>query len=620
MARPERSSMLLAAALLLASHGHADVPVEVKQALRTGDFAVAQRLLAPLAEDGDADALYELGRMRQRGLGVAADPAGALDCYRRAAELGHVESAYLLGTAYASGRAVEADAAQARRWLIAASEAGHRRAALKLEQLASGGAAGGADAATAEIDPPEAFRRAVQACEAGRLAAFCGRGAPPGDVPPAVVDSALPAAVDCENEQLLEMLLACGADLSAADSTGNTALHRAVAAHHHDSARLLLKRGSSDSVANAAGWSPRMLAERSNDERMRRLFRLPEPASAASLEMLEAATRTSAHRGWSPLAVAAWRGELEIVADLLESGVAADTVDASGRSALARAVSQGHVEIAQKLLVAGATADAEDLAAATEAGLSSLLEPLVAGGADVAPPADDRPSPLYLAVQHDQPEVAGELLRLGADPNLGYRGSAPMMLAAREGRGDMVARLFEAGASVHATDASGCSALCWALRSGQRALALELIDAGAPDSADQLGETTAMLAAQAGFLDGVASLVSRGGQDVLNAQSASGAHALMLAAANGHDDVVGYLLGAGAQVALADNVGDTALIVAVRNDHKPVAALLLRHGANAHARNERFESARSLAESKGLGWSDVFDEESALWRLVSGGR
>jgi hypothetical protein len=47
-------------------------------AIERGDYTTAMRLLGPLAEQGDAKALYKLGWMYDNGQGVAQDYAQAL--------------------------------------------------------------------------------------------------------------------------------------------------------------------------------------------------------------------------------------------------------------------------------------------------------------------------------------------------------------------------------------------------------------------------------------------------------------------------------------------------------------------------------------------------------------
>ena len=61
---------------------------EAVAAYQRGDYATAIRELRPLAEQGDADAQFNLGTMYGIGLGVPQDFAKAVKWYRKAAEQG----------------------------------------------------------------------------------------------------------------------------------------------------------------------------------------------------------------------------------------------------------------------------------------------------------------------------------------------------------------------------------------------------------------------------------------------------------------------------------------------------------------------------------------------------
>ncbi len=72
-------------------------------AARSGDYATALREWQPLAEQGHARALIELGFMYANGHGVARDDAEALRLYRRAAEQGAALGQFNTGYMYLNG-------------------------------------------------------------------------------------------------------------------------------------------------------------------------------------------------------------------------------------------------------------------------------------------------------------------------------------------------------------------------------------------------------------------------------------------------------------------------------------------------------------------------------------
>jgi uncharacterized protein len=102
---------------------------------KMADYASAGRIWQALAERGVAEAWFNLGILAEDGLGQPADPALALERYRRGAEAGSVKAQYRLGLLYLDGRLTEADPVQARRWLSEASAAGDEEAARMLKAL-----------------------------------------------------------------------------------------------------------------------------------------------------------------------------------------------------------------------------------------------------------------------------------------------------------------------------------------------------------------------------------------------------------------------------------------------------------------------------------------------------
>ena len=85
-------------------------------AYQRGDYATALREWRPLAEQGYADAQFNLGVMYDEGRGVPQDDAEAVKWYRKAAEQGDAGAQYNLGVMYGNGLGVPQDYAQAHMW------------------------------------------------------------------------------------------------------------------------------------------------------------------------------------------------------------------------------------------------------------------------------------------------------------------------------------------------------------------------------------------------------------------------------------------------------------------------------------------------------------------------
>ena len=75
------------------------------------------------AEQGDADAQFELGQMYDEGQDVPQDYKQALRWYRRAAEQEDADAQYNLGVMYAKGQGGPRDYVQAHMWLTLAAAA-----------------------------------------------------------------------------------------------------------------------------------------------------------------------------------------------------------------------------------------------------------------------------------------------------------------------------------------------------------------------------------------------------------------------------------------------------------------------------------------------------------------
>ncbi len=118
-------------ALVLAAAG----PAAAKAADPVGGDLV---WLEQQAAKGDAEAWYRIGIIKEQGIGIPVDTAGALEAYRSAATLGHVEAELRLAQLLAAG----GDFAEARLWYISAAAQGVAAAAYNaglFEETGSGG-------------------------------------------------------------------------------------------------------------------------------------------------------------------------------------------------------------------------------------------------------------------------------------------------------------------------------------------------------------------------------------------------------------------------------------------------------------------------------------------------
>ena len=109
----------------------ATLPPATGQSPRSGNpFRVPS--LRTDAEQGDADAQFNLGVMYDSGRGVLKDQAEAVRWYRLAAEQGHADAQFNLGAMYANGVGVPRDDAEAVRWYRLSADQGNADAQFNL--------------------------------------------------------------------------------------------------------------------------------------------------------------------------------------------------------------------------------------------------------------------------------------------------------------------------------------------------------------------------------------------------------------------------------------------------------------------------------------------------------
>ena len=87
------------------------------EAYKRGDYATAYKEWLPLAEQGHADAQFNLGLMYAKGEGVPQDDAEAVKWYRLAAEQGEARAQTNLGFMYYKGEGVPENYVRAFAWI-----------------------------------------------------------------------------------------------------------------------------------------------------------------------------------------------------------------------------------------------------------------------------------------------------------------------------------------------------------------------------------------------------------------------------------------------------------------------------------------------------------------------
>lgn len=117
-------ALFLAAFVLLALPAHGADFEKGMAAAEAGDFATALAEWAPLAEEGDARAQFNMAVLYDNGYGVEKDLAEAAKWFRLAAEQGLAMAQFNLGYMYATGQGMERDIKEAAIWYWRAADQG----------------------------------------------------------------------------------------------------------------------------------------------------------------------------------------------------------------------------------------------------------------------------------------------------------------------------------------------------------------------------------------------------------------------------------------------------------------------------------------------------------------
>jgi len=193
---------------------------------------------------------------------------------------------------------------------------------------------------------------------------------------------------------------------------------------------------------------------------------------------------------------------------------------------------------------------------------------LMLGSAGVR--ADSYEDALEAARNGDSGALA-ELLERGIDPDtVDAHGNTLLMLAARQGHAEAVASLLGHRPRLSQRNPAGDTALMLAVLKGHAEVVELLLAAGAP--VDHEGWTPLMYAAFEGHTAILERLLERGA--AVNALAPNKSNALMLAARNGHIEVVRRLLRTDVDLRQKNDAGFTAESWAQAAGNTDIAALV----------------------------------------------
>jgi ankyrin repeat protein len=389
----------------------------------------------------------------------------------------------------------------------------------------------------------------------------------------------------------VQRLLQRGADPNVRAKDGATALHWAAHRNEIDAVRRLLRAGATPNVANVYGVTPLSLACLNGNATI--VGALLDGGADANAPLPS---------GETPLMTAARTGNVAVVGALLAHGAKIDVQEKTkGQTALMWAAAENHEDVVETLIKAGARVDVRSMGGftallfAARSGSVAATRALLAAAAPINETTPKRETPLLIAAASGHDALARFLLAERADPNLADESGFSPLHAAIWGQRDtleMVKALIAAGANIEAKllkpppplslyalafagigSMAGATPFALAAAHANLPVMRALVDAGAdPLMSANDGTTALLLAAGHGWtvgnspvtlaqgLEAVKAMAAWGGD--VNTANTAGLTPLHVAANNGADDIIQFLIDHGANVNVKDKRGRTPIQIA----------------------------------------------------------
>ncbi|KAG9397312.1 Ankyrin repeats (3 copies) [Carpediemonas membranifera] len=471
--------------------------------------------------------------------------------------------------------------------------------------------AGAAEAARALIDaganPRDQLLRAA-ADGHGDTALLClDRGA---DVNAADPSGDLPLHIAVRNDlfDLLEALIGRpDCEINATNDRNITALFSACSRGKTNALELLIKAGADLDIPSVQGYTALHVAAKDRNAAFVRMLldggadctKLQGPArfsvldiavgqasNAEVIKMLLEAEPELRDRpcgmGTMPINTAMGLGRLESVRALLEHGVDPNLT-----------------------VTAAAGGNAGELTLINFASFINhigLLELLIEFGADVNRLNSQNISPLTLCVKQNRVDFARALLKTGADPNIqDDQGVAPVMLAAMDRQcGELARVLVEGGADYTLANREGMTAIDIAIAAANTEMLEALLGdkTGPAVMSDSNGCPRLYLhvACSNGLTDIVRLLIEHGAD--VNQRNDNGWSPVNSAAYNGHTEALRLVLAAGPTLDHVDATGFTPLMAVCVNNLVEHVQLLVDAGADCFIGSADGDNVLHLAANR----------------------
>ncbi|WMT84150.1 ankyrin repeat domain-containing protein [Wolbachia endosymbiont of Listronotus oregonensis] len=277
--------------------------------------------------------------------------------------------------------------------------------------------------------------------------------------------------------------------------------------------------------------------------------------------------------GWTPLHLAAWKGQLDNARLLIEKGADINAENIFGRKPVHVAAESNNTNIIEFFLSKGMNVDDTDrygrtpLYCASWNGHLGVVKYLVEKGADINAQDKGGETSLDAATDQKHDDVVGYLKQVQLNQEL--------LIAAQYGNFDEVRDLVSQGASLNTKYSNGMTVMHSAAYGGN----LDIVKYFVADAKNSLeikdngSRVPLHYAAYNGKLDVVKYFIDEEKVDV-NLKDSDGQTALHMASGGSHLDVVEYLASKGADIKAKDKDGKTPLDIAIDQKHDSIVKYL----------------------------------------------
>ncbi len=447
----------------------------------------------------------------------------------------------------------------------------------------------------------------------------------------------LMVAVEAKHTNIVEFLIANGANVNSVNEIQLTALMYAAEVNSAHSAKILIQNGAKVDATDIFGNSPLIFGSYNghvsviqallsgganvNAKNEEGSFALLEAAKngyylavqallqgGADIEMREKKDESTA------LMFASKHGKRETVQVLLENGADVNAINKNKSTALMFAAQSGHMEIVKLLLAYGANKDMKSQFGNNTAAKFAKYERHT-----------EIVHLLNSSRKFTKAETSLKLQSLSKQKNDDTSQPDPSKILeyADKGNYDFVKASLDSGSKLNSANSKGITILHYASSNGHKKIVQLLVQRGANiNLLSNDGWSALMLASVGGHIDIVKLLIQKGADvNLLDAKKRS---ALIWAAINGHSEVTKLLLVNGADITIKTVQNKTALDIATEKSHKEVMTLLqdaskqkINSGAELEKINKNHSTvSSSTSNEKNAREAEIIEHEITKTKLA----